>query len=193
MWQDTSGASRVGERKQGRGKDEINHGSNHLSIQKKKGGQVMTTIGLDLALTTGYAIGVDGKVFESGVIDWRTFRKGGHNGYVFLALWGWLRAHLPNDDSLQLVFEVAHHRGGPATRLGIGWQTTVLHFAARYNLPDPLGVPTMTLKKFATGSGKAGKNNMIAYARNIIGRVPVDDNEADAVAVCMWGMDKKEK
>jgi Holliday junction resolvasome RuvABC endonuclease subunit len=51
----------------------------------------------------------------------------------------------------------------------------------------------MTLKKFATGSGKAGKNGMIAYACNIIGRVSVDDNEADAVAVCMWGMDKRKE
>ena len=43
------------------------------------------------------------------------------------------------------------------------------------------------LKKFATGKGQAGKPAMIAAAEPIIGRDPIDDNEADAVRVARWG------
>jgi hypothetical protein len=146
-------------------------------------------LALDLALTTGYAFAKDGRMFESGIVDFREYRGTKHNGHAFLALWGWLRAHLPvqpeGEHDLQLAFEVAHHRGGAATRLGVGWQATVLHFAARYQLPDPIGVPTMTLKKLATGSGKSDKRYMIAEATKHLGRAPVDDNEADAVCLAM--------
>ena len=47
-------------------------------------------------------------------------------------------------------------------------------------------VKTMTLKKFARGSGAASRDVMKAAVHLILGRQPIDDNEADAVHVAMW-------
>jgi len=44
------------------------------------------------------------------------------------------------------------------------------------------GVPVGTIKKFATGKGNAGKPDMIEAVRQW-GFKPVDDNEADAIAL----------
>jgi Holliday junction resolvasome RuvABC endonuclease subunit len=44
------------------------------------------------------------------------------------------------------------------------------------------GVPVGTIKKFATGRGNASKEEMIAAAKSR-GFEPVDDNEADALAI----------
>jgi len=43
------------------------------------------------------------------------------------------------------------------------------------------------LKKWATGKGNAGKGEMLAYAKKVLGRNPIDDNEADAVALAEYG------
>lgn len=48
------------------------------------------------------------------------------------------------------------------------------------NLPEPEFINPKVLKKFATGNGNAGKQEMMqAYTRRF-NRPPVDDNEADA-------------
>jgi Holliday junction resolvasome RuvABC endonuclease subunit len=144
-------------------------------------------LGLDLALTTGWARVVNGRVYESGVIDWRAHRAGDgrHNGHAFAALYDWLDEN--TRDHTQIVYELAHHRGGPATRLACGWQAVVQMFAARRGILPPMTVATMTLKRFATGSGRADKHAVKAWAAQHLGRAPVDDNEADAVAVALWG------
>jgi Holliday junction resolvasome RuvABC endonuclease subunit len=143
-------------------------------------------LGLDLALHTGYARIVAGRVYESGVLDLSHVRDGmgRHNGHAFAALYDWLGEQA--GPFTLLAYELAHHRGGPATRLACGWQAVVQMFAARRGMAPPVAVATMTLKKWATGSGKAGKDQVEAWAEIQLGRPPIDDNEADAVAVAMW-------
>ena len=53
-------------------------------------------------------------------------------------------------------------------------------------------IHTRTLKKWATGSGKAEKHEMVAAARNWVPGVH-DDNEADAILVAMAAMDDMKK
>ena len=144
-------------------------------------------LGLDLALHCGWARVLGGKVYELGLLDFSRARDvdGGHNGHAFRALYQWLGDNAR--DGTQLVYELAHHRGGPATRLACGWQATVQLFAARRGLPSPMAVATMTLKKWATGSGKASKGDMMQWASKVVGEQITDDNEADAVAVALWG------
>ena len=50
------------------------------------------------------------------------------------------------------------------------------------------GVPVGTIKKHATGKGNAGKDDMIASVR-LHGHTPVDDNEADALALLYWAVE----
>ena len=57
--------------------------------------------------------------------------------------------------------------------------TEALAFAAKYNI-ETMPVHTATLKKFATGNGRASKEDMVKAAIQR-GWNPVDDNEADAI------------
>ena len=146
----------------------------------------MNILALDLATRTGWAIVRDGKVFESGVWDFSKDYQGDgrHYGHLFRALWykldQWCTA------GTFIAYELAHHRAGPATRISVGMNATVLLFAARREMAAPRAVHTATLKKWATGSGRADKGAMIAWAASKLGRQPEDDNEADAVAVGLW-------
>ena len=59
-----------------------------------------------------------------------------------------------------------------------------------HNIPYQ-GVPVGTIKKHATGKGNAGKDGMIASVRKR-GHSPVDDNEADALALLHWAVETQE-
>jgi len=48
-------------------------------------------------------------------------------------------------------------------------------------------VPVGTIKKHATGKGNAGKEDVIASV-TARGHAPVDDNEADALALLHWAI-----
>lgn len=56
----------------------------------------------------------------------------------------------------------------------------LLEVCDELNLPEPEFVNVSTLKKFATGSGRADKAMMIAACRERYRYEPVDDNAADA-------------
>lgn len=145
-------------------------------------------LGLDCATQTGWCVvGNDGKPVESGVMDFSK-RRGESNGLVFLRFRKWLTEliqALPEQPSV-LSYERAHFRGGAATELCVGLQTRVQEICAELGI-ESAPVATTTLKKSATGTGRAGKDQMIDAARTILGRDPIDDNEADAVHVALWG------
>ena len=50
-----------------------------------------------------------------------------------------------------------------------------------FDLPEPIFINPMTLKKFATGNGHADKHMMIEFCKKRWNIEPVDDNHADAV------------
>ena len=50
------------------------------------------------------------------------------------------------------------------------------------------GVPVGTIKAFATGKGNADKAAVIA-AVQARGFSPLDDNEADAIAILLWAIE----
>ena len=51
------------------------------------------------------------------------------------------------------------------------------------------GVPVGTIKKHATGKGNASKDEMVAAMR-VLGHNPTDDNEADALALLAWAVER---
>ena len=157
----------------------------------------MRILALDLATKTGWAMW-DGARMESGVQDF-TKRRGESNGMLFLRFNQWLGTitarHLMNFGSCVdlMVFEQAHHRGGAATEIAVGLMTRVLEFGARYGI-DHTSVHSLTLKKWATGSGKADKVIMRAAACKFtkperhIGLM--GDDEADAILLLQYALEK---
>lgn len=148
----------------------------------------MIILALDLATKTGWAVVRDGRVVESGV---QTFdkRRGESNGVLFLRARKWL-SEFGHPTSPDLVaYEQAHFRGGAATEICVGLQTRAQEVAAEWGV-ESAPVPTSTLKKWATGVGRAEKSAMIAWAAARIGRQPEDDNEADAIAVGLWAAEQ---
>lgn len=141
----------------------------------------MTILALDLATRTGWAIVRDGRVIESGVQSFDK-RRGESNGLLFLRARKWLASF---DRPDLVAYERAHFRGGAATEICVGLQTRAQEQAAEWGV-ESAPVATGTLKAWATGNGRADKAAMIQWAAVQIRRRPIDDNEADAVAVGLW-------
>jgi Holliday junction resolvasome RuvABC endonuclease subunit len=148
-------------------------------------------LGLDCATKTGWAITRNGgTILESGVMDFSK-RRGESNGAMFLRFRKWLsdlfetQKGFPEGAITFVAYEQAHHRGGAATEIGVNLTGRVQEQCADLGL-EYVAIHTATLKKWATGSGKADKTQMMARATTFLGRPPEDDNEADAVLIAMW-------
>ena len=139
-------------------------------------------LSLDCATRTGWALIKNGQVYESGVQDFSK-KRGESNGAMFLRFRNWLSTVMEGVSFC--VYEQAHHRGGAATEICVNMTGRVQEACAERNI-EYATVHTGTLKKWACGHGKADKADMIKKATEILGRAPIDDNEADAVMMGAW-------
>ena len=142
----------------------------------------MEILSLDTATKTGWCIVKDGRILESGVMDFSK-RRGESNGAMFLRFRSWLGSLLARMPAI-VCYEQAHHRGGAATEIGVNLTGRVQEECAAMGI-EYATVHTATLKKWACGHGKADKGMMMARAAAFLGRPPQDDNEADAVLIGM--------
>lgn len=147
----------------------------------------MRILALDCGTKTGWALAEAGRVSESGV---QTFdlQRGESPGMRFLRFRGWLARVWALTPPELVYYEQAHHRSGAATMVGVAFATRVQEWAAEHEI-DCLPVHTATLKKFATGSGRANKSAMIAVATTDArgGRKPdLTDDEADAIILAIY-------
>lgn len=151
----------------------------------------MKILALDLATKTGWATW-DGKRMESGVQDF-TKKRGDSNGMLFINFNSWLeRISFPWVGWNFILWEQAHHRGGPATEIGVGLSTRMQEFCARTGV-EHTTVHSLTLKKWATGRGNAKKPDMIleasVYKWKTLEEVKdLDDNEADAILLLQYAI-----
>jgi len=145
----------------------------------------MIILGLDTGTKTGWCLLKDGKIVESGVQDFSKLR-GESNGALFLKFRTWLN-HILQEQRVKFVaYEMAHHRGGAATEICVNLTGRVEEVCHELGI-EFTGVPSMTLKKWATGKGNADKSRMIEVAKSALDREPIDDNEADSVLLAMYG------
>ena len=145
----------------------------------------MKILALDCATKTGWAYW-DGKRLVSGVQDF-ALKRGESRGILFLRFNRWLRQEFGGAGIV--TYEQAHHRGGAATEVCVGLTTRAQEFAAEIRA-ESLPCHTATLKKFATGSGRAGKGDVVAAVMVRWGIGAQDDNEADAVALVQWAKEE---
>jgi hypothetical protein len=88
-----------------------------------------------------------------------------------------------------IVFEeVRRHIGTDASHVYGGLLGQLEMMAELRQIPCK-GIPVGTIKKHATGKGNANKLMMIT-AMQALGHNPVDDNEADALALLRWAIER---
>ena len=145
----------------------------------------MRILSLDLATKTGYAYRDDWGKIISGVKDFKV--KGKLDPALrFSYLQDWISSSLSPFYRMDKIFyEQPHKSGGKGAEFLIGLVTIVKVWCAEHAVAYDY-VHTGTLKKWATGNGHAKKPDMIKRAREILGREPIDDNEADAVCLLLY-------
>ena len=138
----------------------------------------MNILALDCGTKTGYATNLlNGE--GSGVVDFKPkARESG--GMRFLRFASWLSEMFDLVKPGLVVYEMPHNRGGSATEVLNGMVAIVQKECASRGI-EYTTVHSATLKKFATGSGRAGKEDMIHKATEVFNKRILDDNEADAL------------
>ena len=149
-------------------------------------------LALDLGTRTGWALQERSGRICSGSQPFRPQRFEG-GGMRFLRFQRWLtelsRAAAPSAGLAidQVVFEeVRRHAGVDAAHAYGGFLGQLGSFCEHHHIPYQ-GVPVGTIKRFITGKGNASKEAVITAVR-ALGHSPVDDNEADALALLHWAI-----
>ena len=141
----------------------------------------MNILALDLGTKTGYAT-----AYESGVEVFHEETLGGKlarftNWLSDQLLWGLFEEGV-------VVYEMPHFRGGPATRLLLGMAGIVEATCAK-DFIRCKSVHSATLKKWATGNGRASKDEMRGAAQKFSDKAWIDDNEVDAYLIMRWAQE----
>ena len=148
-------------------------------------------LALDLGTQTGWALhGRDGDI-TSGSETFKPQRVEG-GGMRCLRFKRGLIEIKQSVDGIDAVFfeEVRRHAGVDAAHAYGGFMGHLTAWCEHHHIPYQ-GVPVGTIKKHATGKGNAGKDEMIVAAK-ARGHTPVDDNEADALALLHWAIETQE-
>lgn len=151
----------------------------------------MIVIGIDPATACGYAIRRDGVVLASGVWNLKPKRHEGA-GMRWLRLRSYLTQVLIDlrDEHIELLAyeEVRRHLGTDAAHLYAGCVTVLQTWCEDRAVPYT-GIPVGTVKKLATGSGRADKEAMVLAAQRRWPEADVtDDNQADALWIAEAAM-----
>ena len=153
----------------------------------------MRLLALDLGTTTGWATSqhiAATRSIQSGSQSFKPGRFEG-GGMRFLKMQKWLTdMHMLAGGFHWVCFEeVRNHAGVDAAHAYGGFLGCLTGWCEAQSVPY-LGVPVGTIKKSWTGNGGAGKPLMIKIAQ-AKGFNPVDDNEADALALLHWMFDNE--
>lgn len=141
-------------------------------------------LALDLATRTGWAIRSFDGSFASGVTPFlQTTNPGDRWDRFSMWLDAWGDGH---PDMIVYERPLLHHVSGASSELAFGFSTRVQEFGARRKIKT-IPIHNMTLKKWATGDGRADKKKMILFAR--AWKLDVqDDNEADALHLLHYAL-----
>ena len=151
----------------------------------------LTVLALDLGTTTGWAVRPREEQIAHGTINFKPQRFEG-GGMRYLRFKHWLSELKSVTGDLHAVYfeEVRRHVGVDAAHAYGGFMAHLTAWCEHHNIPYQ-GVPVGTIKRHATGKGNASKDEMIAAVR-ARGFDPMDDNEADALALLLWVIETQE-
>ena len=140
-------------------------------------------LALDLGTKTGWAIKSQNQI-TSGTVEFKPSRFEG-GGMRYLRFQKWLEEINQLTNGIDLVYfeEVRRHLGVDASHAYGGFMAYLTGWCESKNPKIPyLGIPVKTIKKHITGNGNS-KKEVVIEAIKKLGFNPVDDNEADALAL----------
>jgi len=137
----------------------------------------MILLAIDPGLTGGLALfrGPD------PVASW-PYKLGKHDR--FLDLWETLELSVGCDRVTHMAWEEPVMQGNAGA--SINRQLGVIQLVAESHGLPFVSINPATLKKWATGSGKASKEDMATAIRTTFGLEPATDGEVDALCVGWW-------
>lgn len=145
----------------------------------------MRILGMDLGTKTGWAVVEDGKVVDSGVVTIVGDTPGQklvHAAELYSKIIVASRADA-------LYYERVRRFMSSAAAFTYNALLGVLlkEYHLRFYPVQPHEFSPTEIKKFATGSGKAKKPEMVAAAATLGGVITKSDDEADAVLIALLG------
>ena len=148
----------------------------------------MNILSLDVGEYTGFATLIDGRI-ESGVEHLK--KKGTESlGMKYLRFTDLLKRLDYIGNFNLIVYEKPHGLKGHAIEAMNGYITRIHEFIAiedfNHRTIEYIGYPPTTIKKAITGNGRASKDDMINWFNGKVGRIPIDDNEADAYSLLIY-------
>lgn len=148
-----------------------------------------TIMAVDLGTVTGWATRIAGCI-QSGTVSFRPSRYDG-GGMRYLRFQAWLDDVATQAPDLSAIYfeEVRRHIGTDAAHIYGGLLATLTAWCEQRGIAYQ-GVPVGTIKKFIAGKGNADKQAVIGAVRTR-GYKPVDDNEADAIAILLWAIETR--
>ncbi len=148
-------------------------------------GRIQVLLALDLGTTTGYAVRTRDGVIASGTVSFRPSRYDG-GGMRYLRFRAWLETMAENVSGIDVIHfeEIRRHVSTDAAHVHGGFLAMLASWCEQRSIAYQ-GVPVGTIKRHVTGKGNADKAAVIAAVR-ARGFNPVDDNEADAIAILLW-------
>ena len=137
---------------------------------------------LDLGTKTGWALKDRNNQISSGTESFKPQRFEG-GGMRYLRFKKWLEELNQLSGGINQIYfeEVRRHLGVDAAHAYGGFLAHLSAWCEDSKIPY-LGIPVGTIKKSLTGKGNANKQAMIDAVKDL-GFNPIDDNEADALAL----------
>jgi len=141
-----------------------------------------TIIALDLGTVTGWATREPSGNITSGTASFKTGRFEG-GGMSFLRFKRWLTDLKANLGAIDAIYfeEVRAHKGVDAAHKYGGFLAHLTAWCEHHQIPYQ-GIPVGTIKKHITGKGNSPKESVIDAIKKK-GFAPIDDNEADSLAL----------
>jgi hypothetical protein len=151
-------------------------------------GKASSLLCLDLGTSTGFALRTGDHAIISGTVSFKPSRYDG-GGIRYLRFRAWLDSMAQDAAGIGVVHyeEVRSHVGTDAAHVYGGLLATLTAWCEQNSIAYQ-GVPVGTIKRFIAGKGNADKAAVIAAVRDR-GFCPVDDNEADALAILLWAIE----
>ena len=153
-----------------------------LSAALRPGGALLA---LDLGTKTGWAMALPDGGIVSGTVSFRPSRYDG-GGMRYLRFRAWLNCVAEDTPGIGTIHfeEVRRHLSTDAAHVHGGLLATMTAWCEEQAVAYQ-GVPVGTIKRFITGRGNADKAAVMSAVR-ARGYSPIDDNEADALAILLW-------